>query len=368
MTNAEPMLFNFHEAVDDPVVPARMELILTPSDRSNPLLVLTDRDGCRGFAVGNSRHRLLLGILEHLVAPAVLGQDVRRIEQLVDEVYRHKRNYKYGGMPFFTCLGLVELAALDLLARRAGKPVHALCGPCLRKEIPVYVSRMNRDTTPEEECRIVAEQLAASGARAGKIKIGGRMSLDTDAAPGRTETLIALLRETVGPEITLYADANGSYGVEKAIEVGRLLEDHGYGWFEEPCPWQDFESTRAVADALDIPVAGGEQDSNPHLFAWMIRNHGVDVVQPDLQYCGGFIRASRVARVAEAAGMPVVPHSPGSGYRNAPLLHFAAITSNLGPFVEAVHSPEIQNGTLTVPMEPGWGTPPDATGDLWLCV
>ncbi|TVR51422.1 MAG: mandelate racemase/muconate lactonizing enzyme family protein [Puniceicoccaceae bacterium] len=356
-------LFAIGDHFSAPVVATGFELVRLPSDPSNPLLRLHGPDGATGYAIGNSRHENLLGILAHLVAPAFLGQDLRRIEHLVDEVYLHHRNYKYGGMPFFTCLGLFEHAALDLLGRLAGQPVHALCGPRLRDTVPFYLTRLTRETSPEEEAAVVAEQLQAIGARAAKIKIGGRMSLNQDAAPGRTERLIPLLREAVGPDITLYADANGSYDAPAAVSIGRLLEAHGYAWLEEPCPWQDFEATREVADALAIPVAGGEQDSSLPQFAWMIRHRGVDVIQPDLLYCGGFIRACRVAAMAAAAGLPVVPHSPGHGFRNAPLLHFAALTPNLGPFVEYGFSADARDGCLRIPDTPGWDDLPPTFAD-----
>lgn len=358
-------LFSLEKAVVDPVRIDRIQLGFTSTDKQNPLLIVTDREGGQGFAYGNSRHRFLLGILEHLILPPLWKQDLRRIEWLVDEVYRHGRNYKYGGMPFFTCLGLVELAVLDLLGRRAGQPVYQMCGSPRRTEFPVYLSRMSRTTTAEEEIALVADQLATTGARAVKVKIGGRMKLDQDSLPGRTEALLSGLREKLGPDITLYADANGSYSPEKAIRVGRIMEEHHYAWLEEPCPWQDFESTREVADALEIPVAGGEQDSNLSQFAWMIRHRGVDLIQPDLQYCGGFIRACRIARMAESRNLGVVPHSPGTGPRHAPLLHFAAITPNLGPYLEAGFSTDISNGKLPGPTGPGWGfTPEEPTESL----
>ena len=139
------------------------------------------------------------------------------------------------------------------------------------------------------------------------------MSKNADSLPGRTEKLIPLVRETFGKGMTLYADSNSSYDVAKAIEIGRLMEEYDYGFYEEPCQFDHLEDTKAVADALRIPVAGGEQEFSEYRFRWTIANRGLDIVQPDLHYHGGFIRSMRVARMAHAAGLLCTPHMSGSG-------------------------------------------------------
>jgi L-alanine-DL-glutamate epimerase-like enolase superfamily enzyme len=146
--------------------------------------------------------------------------------------------------------------------------------------------------------------------------------------------LIGLARKTFGDGMTLYADSNSSYDTSEAIRIGRIMETHGYGFFEEPCEFDDLWSTKAVADGLSIPVAGGEQEYSMHRWKWMIANRGVDIVQPDLHYGGGFIRAVKVARMANHVGMLVVPHMSGGGLGYVEVVHFASFTPNAGPFME----------------------------------
>ena len=134
--------------------------------------------------------------------------------------------------------------------------------------------------------------------------------------------------------MTLYADSNSSYDVPKAIEIGRLMEEYDYAFYEEPCRFDHLEETKAVADALSIPVAGGEQEFSEYGFRWMIANRGVDIVQPDLHYYGGFIRSMRVARMAHAAGMLCTPHMSGSGLGYLDAAHFASCIPNPVPFTE----------------------------------
>ena len=82
-----------------------------------------------------------------------------------------------------------------------------------------------------------------------KFRLGGRMSKNADSLPGRTEKLIPLVREAFGSGMTLYADSNSSYDVENAIRIGRLMEEYGYAFYEEPCEFDRLEDTKAVADA-----------------------------------------------------------------------------------------------------------------------
>jgi L-alanine-DL-glutamate epimerase-like enolase superfamily enzyme len=166
--------------------------------------------------------------------------------------------------------------------------------------------------------------------------------------------------------MTLYADSNSSYDVPKAIEVGRLMEEYGYSFFEEPCQFDHLEETKAVADALRIPVAGGEQEFSEYRFRWAIYNRAVDIVQPDLHYYGGFIRSMRVARMANAAGLLCTPHMSGSGLGYLDVAHFASCLPNPAPFHEFKGDPDIpvsspssslrcEKGMIRVPSGPGFG-------------
>jgi L-alanine-DL-glutamate epimerase-like enolase superfamily enzyme len=166
--------------------------------------------------------------------------------------------------------------------------------------------------------------------------------------------------------MTIYADSNSSYDVPRAIEVGRLMEKYNYGFFEEPCRFDHLDETKEVADALTIPVAGGEQEFSERGFRWMIRNRAVDIVQPDLHYYGGFIRSIRVARMAHEAGMTCTPHMSGSGLGHIDVAHFASIIPNPTPFHEFKGDTDIPvqsetsslkcvDGTLRVPSGPGFG-------------
>jgi L-alanine-DL-glutamate epimerase-like enolase superfamily enzyme len=324
------------------------------------------KDGAEGVSVANPpRGEYLDKILKRLVMPFFVGKDARDLESLLWELYRWKDNYKLQGLALWSPQAWVEFAILDMLGRIAGKPMGALLGDIVRTEVACYVASGRRDTTPEQEVEYLRKLLDESGARAVKFRVGGRMSRNADASPGRTEKLIPLVRKTFGDAIDIHADANSSYDPPQAIRVGRMLEDVKAVYFEEPCPFDHLEDTKVVADTLTIPVAGGEQEFSDWRFRWTIANRGVDIVQPDLHYYGGMIRSIRVARMAALAQMPTTVHISG-GFGFVYMLHFASCVPDIGRYQEyklglGVYGGwldpaiTVKDGKMTVPAGPGVG-------------
>src|SRR5438552_10835847 len=260
----------------------------------------------------------------------------------------------------------MEMALLELLGQAAQRPVADFFGGARRRDISVYYASGRRGNKPDEEVDYLLKLVAGSGVRALKFRLGGRMNRNVDSLPGRTEALIPLVRKEFGDGMTLYADANSSYDAREAIRIGRIMEANGFAFYEEPCEFDDLWSTKEVADALTIPVAGGEQEFSMHRWQWAIANRGLDIVQPDLHYGGGYIRATQVARMAAAAGMPVVPHMSGGGLGYVDVVHFASFTPNIGPFMEFKGNTDLpvvcdssslkcKNGQVRCPTGSGFG-------------
>jgi L-alanine-DL-glutamate epimerase-like enolase superfamily enzyme len=206
------------------------------------------------------------------------------------------------------------------------------------------------------------------GFTAFKVRLGVAAGHDGDAAPGRTEELIPAIRKALGGGVQLLADGNSCYTPPKAIEIGRRMEDQGYYWFEEPCPYWELEWTAEVAAALRVKIAGGEQDNDLAQWRRMIRMKAVDILQPDLCYAGGFTRSWRIARLGREAGLQVVPHSSHLAPITLFSLHLMAAIPNAGPFVEfsieedanageRLYSPALKvvDGRVKIPDAPGWG-------------
>lgn len=351
------------DSLGSPVIIESIRLFKKDGDH---FVHVRSRDGAEGVSLANPpRADYLDKILKQLVIPFFIGKDARDLEDLLWDLYRSGDNYKLYGLALWSPQAWVEFAILDMLGRIAGKPMGALLGDVVRQDVAIYVASGRRDTTAEEEVEHLRKLLAQSGARAVKFRVGGRMSRNADARPGRTETLIPLVRKAFGDAIDIHADSNSSYDPPLAIKIGRLLEEVNAVYFEEPCPFDHLEDTKVVADGLKIPVAGGEQEYSDWRFRWMILNRGVDIVQPDLHYYGGMIRSIRVARMAALANMPTTVHISG-GFGFVYMLHFASCVPDIGKYQEYKLGTEkyggwfdppirVSGGKMTVPTGPGVG-------------
>lgn len=351
--------------VKAPVVIKSIELL---KNGKHWLLRTRSKDGLEVVTVPHqNKMDLAWPVLMKQVIPAYLDQDARRVEDLHWEAYRRDSNYKLQGLTHGIATMAVESALLELMGRAAARPIADFFGGKMRRDIAVYDASGNRGNTPQQEIEHLQKLVAKSGAKALKFRLGARMSRNADDPPKRSEQLIPLVRGTFGPDFTLYADANSSYrDPAEAIRIGRLMEAHDYGFYEEPCEFDDFHSTKQVTDALTIPVALGEQEFSLHRWTWCIAHRIADILQPDLHYGGGFIRATKVARMAAAAGMTLVPHMSGGGLGYLDLVHFASFTPNLGPHMEfkgntdlpvacATSSLKCENGQVRCPEGPGFG-------------
>jgi L-alanine-DL-glutamate epimerase-like enolase superfamily enzyme len=350
--------------VKDPIKVASIELLRTGRDY---FLRTRSADGLEVITVPNpSRMAQTYPIVLKNILPTFIGKDARTLESLLWEVYREGSNYKLQGIALWAGVAAVEMALLELMGRATQRPVADFFGGAKKRDLAIYVASGNRGNTPEVELDYLRKIVAESGAKALKFRLGGRMNKNVDSLPGRTEALIAKVREAFGDAMTLYADSNSSYDVREAIRIGKLMEEHRYAFYEEPCEFDDLWATKEVADALTIPIAAGEQEYSMNRWRWIIANRGVDIVQPDLHYGGGYIRATKVARMAAALGMPVVPHMSGEGLGYLDVVHFASFTPNAGPFMEfkgnthlPVHCADSPlksvEGIVRCPAGPGFG-------------
>jgi L-alanine-DL-glutamate epimerase-like enolase superfamily enzyme len=319
------------ELVPDPVVVESVSLL----QRGDQYFIrVRDTDGGEGIALCNPN--LMNGawpIFLTRVAPFFKGKDLRDLEQIQNDLYVWQLNYKWQGLAFWCVHAWMEFAALDLLGKRAGKSASELLGGPLRRDSGIYYASNNRGNSPEAEIAHLQKLADRAEAKALKFRLGARMSYD-DASTARDVALIPLVRRHFGDAMVLYADANSSYDVPLAIRIGRMLEDHGYGFFEEPVKFDHYEELAYVSGKLKVPIAFGEQEVSMRRFRWLIENDIVQIVQPDLLFNGGLIRALRVARMAAAKGIQCVPHMSGSGLGSLYVMHFAGSCPNTTDYQE----------------------------------
>lgn len=350
----------------DPVIIASIDVLRRDGQY---FIRVRDRDGAEGWTLTNSEQfPAVYPLIGLKLAPVFIGRDARDLEALQAEAYLYDSNYKWQGLALWECMARLELALLDLLGKRAGLPMNRLLGDPVRDSTGVYFANGDRARSAEWVVERLQRDVAKSGAKAVKFKLGARMA-ETEASTARDRKLIPLMREAFGPDMVLYADANGSFGVDSAIATGRLLEEHDYGFFEEPVPFDHLAETKQVADALSVPIAGGEQDPSLWSLEWQLAADAIQIVQPDLIYFGGLIRAMRVARMAEVLGRKCVPHISGRGLGSLYVTHFASLLPNTTDYQEYKGDPDpvpyevtgkggrfvAVDGRLAVPEAPGLG-------------
>ncbi|HEY5910307.1 MAG TPA: mandelate racemase/muconate lactonizing enzyme family protein [Verrucomicrobiae bacterium] len=356
------------ELFPNPVIIETLELLRY---RDSFLCRVRSRDGAEGISVGHSGMKALFPIFLYNLRSFFIGKDARDLDLLLEKVFIYGFNFRYNGISIGMPLATIEFAILDLLGRIARKPIGQLIGDIHHPEVAVYQATEYREKSVEQSLDLIKRDVAEYNARALKIKVGGLMFMTTDihavGPPGRTEKMIPLIRKTFGDEMALYADANGFYSVEEAIRVGKLLEEYHYGFFEEPVMFDWYEETRQVAEALSLPVAGGEQEYSLHGFRWLIAHDALQIVQPDNYYFGGMVRSMQVARMAAAFGKSCTPHMSGGGLGFLYMMHFVSALPNAMPHhefkglgtnvpFECKTSPlKVVEGKIKVPTGPGLG-------------
>jgi L-alanine-DL-glutamate epimerase-like enolase superfamily enzyme len=336
--------------------------------KNNFICRVRSSDGAEGLSVGNNDQLLsLYPMFTHRLRPFFIGKNAIELEKLIDEVYVWQSNYKHQGLGLWIPLATIEFAILDMLGKIAGKPIGELIGDIHHPRVAVYQANGDRGKSAEETLELIRKDVEESSAKALKFKVGGRMSNNFEHPQGRTEKLIPLVRKAFGDEMVIYADSNGSYTVDEAIRIGKIMEEYRYDFYEEPVPFDWYEETHQVAKALKIPIAGGEQEPSMRNFRWLIGNQAIQIVQPDIFYFGGMIRSMKVARMAEDAGYVCTPHISGSGLGFLYMVHFVSALLNAGPYHEfkglnkelpfncSTSSLTSEDGVIKVPTGPGLG-------------
>ncbi len=347
----------------------KITAIETFSNKFVGFLRVTAEDGSQGWGQVSAYNADITSLVVHRqIAPWALGADALDIDYLVDII--PEREHKFPGSYLYRALAGLDTALWDLRGKVEGKSVCELIGGTPRS-IRVYASSMKRNITPKDESERLKKLREQFGYDAFKFRVGAECGHDVDEWPGRTEKIVPAVRRALGDDVALLVDANSGFSPPRAIEVGKMLEDHGVEHFEEPCPYWELEQTREVTQALDIDVTGGEQDCEIPTWRRIIEMKAVDVIQPDVCYLGGLTRTLRVARMGMEAGLPCTPHSANLSMVTLFTMHLLGAIDNAGKYLEfSIEGPDyypwqenlfrnspyrIVDGRVRIPDTPGWG-------------
>ncbi|MFI6344250.1 mandelate racemase/muconate lactonizing enzyme family protein [Streptomyces sp. NPDC050560] len=244
-------------------------------------------------------------IVESALAPLLVGENPADIERLWQRMYSWP--YKLGPMGAqLEAIAGVDIALWDIAGKVAGQPLYELLGGTYRKAPEVYASSMKRGMTPAEEAaRAVSFQ--EQGYRAYKIHSATPWMADD----GFDQTLdtVREMRAAVGDDFDILVDVNNAYYPHTAVKTARALEQYGVFHFEEPLPPHDHDGYAALADAVDIPIAGGEQEYTRWQFRDLILHARLDILQPDVIKCGGITEFRRIAALASTFNKPITVHN-----------------------------------------------------------
>lgn len=356
------------ELFSSPVTIESLELL---KHENSFLCRVKSADGAIGISVAHSGMSNFYPIFVNNLQPFFIGQDARELDLILERILVYRLNFRLNGIALGIPLATIEFAILDMLGQISGKSMGELVGEIHNQEVGFYVATEFRHLPLDEHFARIKEAVAQYDVNALKIKIGyqhyGTRDIHYPGIPGKSEKLIPMVREHFGDDMHIYADSNGYYDAGGAIKIGRLLEENKYSYFEEPVMFDHFQEIKKVSDALNIPVANGEQDHSFTNFRWLLANDGIDVVQPDNYYFGGMIRSVKVARMAEAVGKKFIPHMSGGGLGYIYNSHIVSVCANAGlhhefkgfgthvPF-ECPTSPlKVVNGKIKVPAGAGSG-------------
>ena len=261
-------------------------------------------------------------------------------------------------------LAAVDIALWDLKGKLFAQPIYRLLGGAWRTSLSFYASiGGNGERTVDEVLRVVESRLkdqpAAVKIRFDNDRTKPDIDISGDIAKARA------VRKLVGEGFPLAFDANNGYSTGGAIRVGRVLEDLGYWWFEEPVQHYHIKAMGEVARKLDITVSAGEQTYTLSGLADLIAA-GVRMVQPDIVKMGGITGMMRCIALAHAHGVELVPHQTQPTIGHMANLHVAASQlhatkpcelNDPSPRQHAVweNPPKPEDGFFHLPAGPGLG-------------
>ena len=338
--------------------------------KSDAVLVMVETDdGITGIGASLGSPPILCAVVEHELAPALIGENPMFSEKLYEKMYngsRWKPALERGhaqpadgrrGVTMEAISG-VDIAIWDVKAQSLGIPVYQALG-ATRDSIRAYASG---GWAPGDEAEKEMSGYASKGFSAVKMRVVGRDGFSIE----NTLRRVAAARQGIGSSVELMLDAHGSLDVSTAIRLARQLEEFDIAWFEEPISPDDHPGLAEVRRSTIIPIATGEREFTRFDFDDLFLHRAVDIAQPDIARAGGFTEIRRIGHMASAKGIRLAPHAWGSGVlfaasihmaMSAPNCHILEVSQGYMPMMYELfeESYDIREGIVHAPQKPGLG-------------
>jgi galactonate dehydratase len=277
---------------------------------------------------GGSGTPVIVGAAAQYHAEYLMGKDPLQIERHWQHMFR--RCLFRGGSDAMAALGAIDVALWDITGKAAGLPVYRLLGGPTRDRVRVYV-HLNGETPEamaEEAIRRVEEGYTALRF----YPLGPFRDGLPDSYMGVVrlmESFTAAVREAVGPETDLMIDVVNRLTPPEAIAAGRALEPYGLYFFEDPIEPDNIDAMARVAAEIPIPVASGERLYTIYQFQELLAKSGSAYIRPDISVAGGITNLRKIAAIAEANYVGMVPHNPCSPVMTASCVQLDATLHNV---------------------------------------
>ena len=251
-----------------------------------------------GFCFDPKKLRALAQFVESL-KPQLLGRDPHHVEAIWADLLKSLNFYGQAGIAVLA-MNPLDIACWDLIGKAANKPLYQLFGAC-RDRVPVYASAGLWLSSNMDELQREAQAFVSQGFKAMKMRLGSARWQDDIAR-------VEAIRDVIGADFTLMADANQSLSARDALRLGRSLEGYGLAWFEEPMPTWRHKETAQLARQLDTPIANGETEYTRYGVRAMVEAGAADIMMPDLQRMGGYTEARKAMAYLATMDIPTAPH------------------------------------------------------------
>ena len=335
-------------------------------DKQFPFVFVETDEGITGIGECFRRQPSITKIvIDDLLGPSIIGKDPTNTDERFSDMTKAGNALEIGGAMWIGIAGL-DIALWDIKGKSLNKPIYELLGGKKRDKMPIYASSMKRDLTPLDEAKR-AVKFVEQGFKGYKMHsaVPGKIDDPSD----QTIDTVTEVRKAVGDNIDILVDVNGAYSVHHAIEIGKKLQDLGVFHFEEPRPHYDLEGLSKVADALDIPIASGENIYSEFEYKALIDKGRVDIIQPDIVKTPGFTTFKKISELSSITGIPITCHNTQPIISTVAHAHFVCSNKNT-PYLQEYNIENISirdeypilteplnidNGMLSLGDKPGLG-------------
>ena len=358
--------------MSDPVPPERRHRTdLGTKMKSDATLILIETDnGLTGMGAALGTPPIIAAIIEHELAPEVIGEDPMFSERIFEKMYNGSRakpalergvpqaeTSRRSGMVMEAISG-VDIAVWDVKAKALGIPVYQALG-AVRDKVRGYASG---GWAPGNDAEAELGGYAAKGFTAVKMRVVGRDGFSIENCVSRVEAA----RRGIGPNVELMVDAHASLETPVAIRLAKALEPYNIAWFEEPVSPDNHAGMAEVRASTRIPIASGEREFSRYGFKSMLDHKAIDIAQPDVARAGGLTEIRRIAALTAAHDIRLAPHAWGAGVLFAASIHVAMSAANchilevsqgyMPMMNELFNEPyDIRDGYVYAPDRPGLG-------------